>query len=188
MSFIHYEASVHDQAGKERDFNISWPVDNVVVESLQAAIDDSGNNNKSKISATGMAKAKDVVGKTLIGAHPYIMEAAPWTCKCGRRATEIHHSPLMEESKIKQGIVVDKPEMICDNPKCKERALHAKLQELKEEKKKGYKMSCMYTCASCEKTGGAKEMKKCPICLMSWYCSNRDCQQAHLRSSHQQEP
>lgn len=85
MPFIHYEALVQDETGKTREFNISWPVDKETVEALQAAIDDTGV--KSVISSEGMEKAKYVIGKALIGAQPYIFEAAPWMCKCGRRAT-----------------------------------------------------------------------------------------------------
>lgn len=183
-SSIHYEASVKDHAGHEKYFDISWPVEDEIVESLQSAIDDSGK--KSVLSAEGMDRAKDVVGKALIGAQPYIFEAGPWQCSCGRTATEIHHSPLLAEEKIKLGIVVDKPEMICDNPACKERALGAKLAEHASHKK-GYKMTCIYHCCHCEKTGVAEDMKRCGICMLAWYCSD-ECKKAHIRNGHNQEP
>lgn len=189
MPFIHYEALVQDDTGKTRDFNISWPVSREIVEALQSAIDDTGR--KSVISDTGMENAKDVIGKALLGSQPYIFEAAPWTCKCGRRATMIHHSPLIHEGKIKLGIVVDKPEMICDNPACKQRALRSKLAEHKEGKKRtapGYKLSYVYNCAGCNKTGGRhNNMKKCHRCLLAW-CSTHECQKAHKEACRKEDP
>jgi hypothetical protein len=189
MPFIHYEAMVQDETGKTREFNISWPVSKEIVQALQAAIDDTGT--KSVISATGMAQTKEVIGKALLGAQPYILEAAPWTCHCGRRATDIHHSPLIHEGKIKLGIVVDKPEMICDNPACKQRALRSKLAQHKVVKKTtapGYKLSYIYNCAGCNTTGSQQEMTKCRRCLLAWCSTNSDCIKAHTEACREQDP
>lgn len=102
---------------------------------------------------------------------------------------DIHHSPLIHEGKIKLGIVVDKPEMIRDSPACKQRAYRTKLAEHKEGKKKtapGYKLSYIYNCAGCNKTGGAQDMTKCRICLLAWCCTH-ECQMAHRKACHSEE-
>lgn len=184
-SSIHYEALVDDHAGNSRHFDVSWPCEDEVITALRSIIVIDDSEKKSKVSQEGIEKATDVVGKALMGAKPYILDAGPWYCRCGRPATEVHHSPLLQEEKLVLGIVVDKPEMICNDPACKQRALESKLAEHAAQKK-GYKMTCIYTCR-CGKQGCASEMRRCGTCKLAWYCSD-GCKEAHIRDGHSSEP